>query len=219
MIEVLIADDHTMFREGLRQILSDEQDIAVRDEAVDGDDTLRKIRGRHFDVLVLDMSMPGRSGIELIAQVRRIRPELPILVLSMHAQRQYAVEAIKAGASGYVTKTSPSGRLAEGIRRVARGGTFVSEEIAAKLAQHLQRPEAAAPHTLLTTREFQVFQLLVAGRKVSEIARTLSLSVKTVSTHKTKVMGKLGASSTAGLVYYAVKHRLVNDAEAPEGEG
>ncbi|MGE5087979.1 MAG: response regulator [Candidatus Levyibacteriota bacterium] len=218
MIEILIADDHTMFRDGLRQILSDEPDIVVAEEAVDGEDTLRRIRARHFDVLVLDMSMPGRSGIELIAQVRRIRPQLPILVLSMHAQRQYAVQAIKAGASGYMTKTSPSGRLAEGIRKVAHGGAFVSEEIAAKLAQHLQRPEAAAPHTLLTTRELQVFQMLVAGRKVSEIAKSLSLSVKTVSTHKTNVMGKLGASSTAGLVYYAVKHRLVDDTDLPEGD-
>ena len=218
MIEVLIADDHTMFREGLRQILSDEPDIVVRDEAIDGDDALRKIRSRHFDVLVLDMSMPGRGGIELIAQVRRVRPQLPILVLSMHAQRQYAVQAIKAGASGYVTKTSPSGQLADGIRKVARGGSFVSEEIAAKLAQHLQRPDATAPHSLLSAREFQVFQMLVAGRKVSEIARTLSLSVKTVSTHKTKVMDKLGASSTAALVYYAVNHRLVDAADTPEAD-
>jgi DNA-binding NarL/FixJ family response regulator len=219
MIEVLIADDHTMFRDGLRQILSDEEDIVVADEAVDGEDALRKIRRRRFDVLVLDMSMPGTNGAALIQQIRRVRPQLPILVLSMHGQRQYAVQAIKAGASGYVTKTSPSAQLIAGIRKVASGGTFVSEEIAAKLALHLRHPENLAPHTTLTGREFQVFQMLVAGRKVSQIAQTLSLSVKTVSTHKAKVMKKLAASSTAGLVYYAMKHRLVDEVDAPDVDG
>lgn len=218
MIEILIADDHTIFRDGLKQILSDEPDIVVTAEAVDGDDTLDKLRSRRFDVVVLDLSMPGKSGIALIGQLRRACPKLPILVLSMHAQRQYAVQAIKAGASGYVTKTSPSAQLVDGIRKLARGGVFVSSEVAEKLAQELQQPERRAAHASLTGREFQVFHLLVAGHKVSEIARSLSLSVKTVSTHKTKVMEKLGVSSTAGLVYYAMKHRLVDESEDPDAD-
>ncbi len=214
MIEILIADDHTIFRDGLKQILSEEKGIAVGGEAVDGDDTLRQVRGRHWDVLVLDMSMPGRNGVALIRQLRTIRPQLPILVLSMHTQHQYAVQAIKAGASGYVTKNSLSAQLVDGIRKVARGGMFVSEAVAEKLAMQLRHPEAEAPHTRLTGREFQIFHMLIAGRKVSEIAQTLALSVKTVSTHKTRVMEKLDASSTAGLVYYAMKHRLIEaDAE------
>ncbi|HET8610303.1 MAG TPA: response regulator transcription factor [Burkholderiales bacterium] len=217
MIEILIADDHTIFRDGLKQILAEETDIAVRGEAVDGEDTLSRVRSRHWDVLVLDMSMPGRNGIALIGQIRRIRPELPILVLSMHTQHQYAVQAIKAGASGYVTKNSPSAQLVDGIRKVARGGMFVSEVVAEKLAMQLRRPEAQAPHTRLTGREFQIFHMLIAGRKVSEIAQTLALSVKTVSTHKTRVMEKLDASSTAGLVYYAMKHRLIEEDAEPDG--
>lgn len=217
MIEVLIADDHTMFRDGLRQILSDEGDIVV-DQAVDGDDALRKLGARDFDVVILDMSMPGKSGVALIEQIRRMKPKLPILVLSMHGQRQYAVQALKAGASGYVTKTSSASQLVGGIRKVARGGTYVSEEIAAKLALQLKNPEASAPHASLTRREFQVFEMIVAGRKVSEIAKALSRSVKTISTHKGKVMEKIGASSTAGLVYYAVKHGLVDEGHEPDGE-
>jgi DNA-binding NarL/FixJ family response regulator len=217
MIEILIADDHTIFRDGLKQILSEEKDILVGAEAVDGDDTLCQVRSRHWDVLVLDMSMPGRNGVALIRQLRSIRPKLPILVLSMHTQHQYAVQAIKAGASGYVTKNSLSAQLVDGIRKVARGGMFVSEAVAEKLAMQLRRPEEEAPHTLLTGREFQVFHMLIAGRKVSEIAQTLALSVKTVSTYKTRVMEKLDASSTAGLVYYAMKHRLVETGEEPDG--
>ncbi|MGH8599182.1 MAG: response regulator [Burkholderiales bacterium] len=217
MIEVLIADDHTIFRDGLRQLLSEEKDIAVQGEAVDGEDALRKIRSRHWDVLVLDMSMPGRNGIALIRQLRSVKPKLPILILSMHTQHQYAVQALKAGASGYVTKNSPSAQLVDGIRKVARGGMFVSEAVAERLAMQLRRPEDQAPHMLLTGREFQVFHMLIVGRKVSEIAGTLALSVKTVSTHKTKVLEKLNASSTAGLVYYAMKHRLIEAGDEPDG--
>lgn len=216
MIEILIADDHTIFRDGLKQILSEEKDIAVLGEAVDGDDVLRVVRNRHWDVLVLDMSMPGKNGVALIKQIHSVRPGLPILILSMHTQHQYAVHAIKAGASGYVTKNSPSAQLVDGIRKVARGGMFVSETIAEKLAMQLRRTDAQAPHLLLTGREFQVFHMLVAGRKVSEIAQTLSLSVKTVSSHKTKTLEKLGASSTAGLVYYAMKHRLIDEGDEPD---
>lgn len=219
MIEILIADDHTIFRDGLKQILAEEADIAVCGEAVDGEDTLSRVRSRHWDVLVLDMSMPGRNGIALIGQIRGIRPKLPILVLSMHTQHQYAVQAIKAGASGYVTKNSPSAQLVDGIRKVARGGMFVSEAVAEKMAMQLRRPEDEAPHTLLTGREFQVFHMLIAGRKVSEIAQTLALSVKTISTHKTRVMEKLGASSTTGLVYYAMKHRLIEEGAESDGAG
>jgi DNA-binding NarL/FixJ family response regulator len=189
----------------------------VAGEAVDGDDVLRAVRDRPCDVLVLDMSMPGRSGVALIRQIHSMRPRLPILVLSMHVQHQYAVHAIKAGAAGYVTKNSPSATLVDGIRKVARGGTFVSEGVAEKLAMELRRPASDAPHLALTGREFQVFHMLVEGRKVSAIAQVLSLSVKTVSSHKSRILDKLGASSTAGLVYYAVRHGLVEAGDEPDG--
>lgn len=213
MIEILISDDHAIFRNGLKQVLSDEKDITICGEAVDGDDTLRQIRERHWDVLLLDMSMPGRSGIALISHIHNINPKLPILMLSMHTQIQYAMQAIKVGASGYITKSSPSAQLINGIRKVARGGMFVSEAVAEKLAMQLRTPDVAVPHTLLTSREFEIFNQLVAGRKVSEIARILSLSAKTVSTHKTRVLEKLDASSVVDLVHYAIRHRLLETHE------
>lgn len=216
MIEILIADDHTIFRDGLKQILAEERDMAVCGEAVDGDDVLRAVRSRAFDVLVLDMSMPGKNGVALIKQIHSLRPQLPIMILSMHAQHQYAVHAIRAGACGYVTKNSPSAQLVEGIRKLARGGMFVSETVAEKLAMQLRRPIEQAPHLSLTGREFQVFHMLVEGTKVSEIARILTLSVKTVSSHKTRVLQKFGVSSTAGLVHYAIRNRLIEEGDEPD---
>lgn len=209
MIQVVLADDHAIIRDGLKQIISFVSDMSVAGEAENGDEVLKNVRNLRFDVLVLDMSMPGKSGIALIQQVKAIKPELPILVLSMHQQSQYAVQAIRAGASGYITKNAASTQLIEGIKKVASGGTFVSPLVADKLIKQMHRPDTDLPHTKLTPREFQIFQMLVEGHTVNDISRTLTLSNKTISTHKANILQKMEIPTTASLVYYALKHGLI----------
>jgi DNA-binding NarL/FixJ family response regulator len=214
-IRILIADDHALLREGIRAILSREPDLEVVGEAADGHEVVRAVRDVEFDVLLLDMSMPGRSGMELIRQVKSEKPKLRILVLSMHEEHQYAVRAIRAGASGYLTKESAATLLVAAIRKVGAGGAFISAEVAEQLALSAM-PHAAGPaHATLSDREFQVFQRLVAGAGVTQIAGDLNLSVKTVSTHKARLMEKLGVANQAELIHYALKHRLSEDPNAP----
>jgi DNA-binding NarL/FixJ family response regulator len=173
---------------------------------------LALLRAQAPDVLLLDMSMPGRSGILLIQQIRASHPALPILVLSMYRESQYAVQAIRAGAAGYLTKNVESDQLLGAIRKVARGGTAVSPAIAGKLVSQARQPDAILPHARLTARELQVFQMLAEGQGINEIAAALSLSAKTVSTHKANILGKMDIASTAGLVHYAIRHGLLAEA-------
>jgi DNA-binding NarL/FixJ family response regulator len=208
VIRVVIADDHTILRDGLRQLLAAERDIEVAAEAADGHEALARVREVEFDVLLLDMSMPGKAGIELIKQVKSERPKLRVLVLSMHEETQYAVRAIKAGASGYVTKDSAGTQLVTAIRRVAAGGAFVTPEVAEQLALGAMPGAEGPPHEFLSDREFEVFQRLVAGETVTAIAARLNLSGKTVSTHKARLMEKLGIGNQADLVRYAMRHGL-----------
>ena len=208
MIRVVIADDHTILREGLRQLLSAAPDIDAVGEAADGHEVLARVRSLEFDVLLLDMSMPGKSGIELIKQVKSEKPKLRVLVLSMHEETQYAVRAIKAGASGYLTKDSAGTQLVTAIRKVAAGGAFISAEVAEQLALGAMPDGDGPPHTRLSDREFEVFQRLVAGESVTDIAASLNLSGKTVSTHKARLLEKLGVHNQADLVRYAMKHGL-----------
>ena len=210
MIRVLLADDHTIVRAGLRELLAETGDIAVAGEAGNGSEVLARVREAEYDVLVLDMSMPGRSGVELIKQVRSEKPKLRILILSMHNEAQYAVRAIKAGASGYLTKDGAADQLVAAIRRIAGGGAYMTPEAAELLARDYERPADAPPHTLLSDREFQVFKLIVGGKSVTAIGEELSLSVKTVSTHKTRIMEKMGIASQVDLVRYALKHGLLD---------
>ena len=211
MIRVVIADDHTLVREGLKQLLRAAGGIDVIGEARDGHDVLKAIRECDFDVLLLDMSMPGKSGMELIKQVKSEKPRLRILVLSMHQEHQYAVRAIKSGASGYLTKDSASTQLVSAIEKVAGGGAFISAEVAEQLALGAMPQSEGLPHTALSDREYQVFQMLVSGQAVTAIAAVLNLSVKTVSTHKARLMEKMGIDNQAELVRYAIRHRLVDD--------
>ncbi len=211
MIRVVIADDHTLVREGLKQLLKAAGGIDVIGEARDGHDLLKAIRESDFDVLLLDMSMPGKSGMELIKQVKSEKPRLRILVLSMHQEHQYAVRAIKSGASGYLTKDSASTQLVSAIEKVAGGGAFISAEVAEQLALGAMPQSEGLPHTALSDREYQVFQMLVSGQAVTAIAAVLNLSVKTVSTHKARLMEKMGIDNQAELVRYAIRHRLVDD--------
>lgn len=210
MIRVLIADDHTLVREGLRQLLDGTPDIRVAGEAVNGDEALALVKENDYDLAVLDMSMPGIAGLELIKRIRLEKPRLRLLVLSMHGEAQYAARALKAGASGYLTKDSASAQLVGAIRKVAGGGVHISEAAAAQLVtgQGSAHAGEAAPHTRLSDREFEVFRLLVQGLGPTDIADRLHLSVKTVSTHKTRVLEKMGMQSTADLVRYAVEYKL-----------
>jgi len=214
MIRIVVADDHTIVREGLKQVLSAASDLSVVGEAQTGHEVIERVRALEFDVLLLDMSMPGKSGIELIKQVRGEKPKLRILVLSMHQEQQYAVRAIKAGASGYLTKDSASAQLVLAIRKVAAGGAFITEVVAEQLALGAMPQTEGLPHSALSDREFHVFQLLVSGKAVSEIAEGLNLSVKTVSTHKARIMQKMSMSNSAELVRYAIKHRLIDDLDS-----
>jgi DNA-binding NarL/FixJ family response regulator len=212
MIRVVIADDHQILREGLKQLLLAAGDLDVVGEAADGNEVLHRIRTLEFDVLLLDMSMPGKSGVELIKQVKAERPKLRIMILSMHEEHQYAVRAIRAGASGYLTKESAAAQLTAAIRKVAAGGAFITPEVAERLALDAM-PNAEGPlHAALSDRELKVFNLLVSGLSVTEIAGRLHLSAKTVSTHKARLMEKLQVDSNAELVHYAVKHRLSDGA-------
>jgi DNA-binding NarL/FixJ family response regulator len=215
MIRVVIADDHSIVREGLKQLLSAAGDLEIVGEARDGQETLQLVRDNEVDVLLIDLSMPGRSGMELIKQVKGEKPKLRLLVLSMHAEHQYAVRAIRAGASGYLTKDSATTLLVPAIRKVAGGGAFISAEVAEALALSAMPHAEGPPHALLSDREYQVFQLLVSGRAVTDIAAELNLSVKTVSTHKARLMEKMGLANQSELVRYAIRHRLVDDSATP----
>lgn len=215
MIRILIADDHTLMRDGLKQILATAGDMVVAGEACDGLQTLDRVRSGKWDLLLLDMSMPGRSGIELIKQIKAEKPRLPILVLSMHQESEYAVRSIRAGAAGYLCKDSASQQLLNAIRKVAAGGRFIGPEVAADLAFGLIQRDARPLHALLSDREFLIFRKLAAGGGVSEIAQGLNLSTKTVSTYKARVLQKMQMSSIADLIRYGLKHGLLDDPLAP----
>lgn len=207
---ILIADDHAIVREGLRRILASDPTFVVAGEACDGNEVLDAVRAGGFDVLLLDLSMPGRSGIDLIKRVKEERADLHILVLSMHAEQQYAVRAIRAGASGYLTKDTASMALTEAIRKVASGGVFITPTVAEALALGLQAAEEDLPHKRLSDREFEIFIMLANGESVTGIAERLSLSVKTASTHKTHILEKMKLGSIAELVRYALEHNLLD---------
>ena len=209
MIRIVIADDHTIMREGLKRILDTAEDIEVVGEAVDGFEALAHARRGGFDLLLLDLSMPGRSGVELIRQIKDEMPKLPILILTMHEEEQYAVRAIRAGARGYLTKESAGTQLLSAIRKVASGRPYISQEVAEQLAIDAMPSNEELPHKQLSNREFEVFSLLVSGKSISEIADLLHLSAKTVSTHKTRILFKMEMTSIAEMVQYAVAYRLL----------
>jgi DNA-binding NarL/FixJ family response regulator len=208
VIRIVIADDHSIVREGLKRIVSSVDGMEVTGEAGNGTEVMQRVRELAFDVLVLDLSMPGRSGMELIKLIRTEKPQLRILVLSMHQELQYAVRAIKNGASGYLTKESAPGQLEQAIRKVASGGAFISAEVAEQLALGAMPGSQVVPHESLSNREFEVLQLLVADVSMTDIATRLNLSVKTVSTHKTNLMQKMGLQNQNELIRYALKHGL-----------
>lgn len=216
MIRLVIADDHAIVRDGLKQLLAAAEGIDVVGEAQNGHEVMLRVRDVEFDLLLLDMSMPGKSGIELIKQVRAEKPRLRILVLSMHEEPQYAVRAIRAGAAGYLTKDSPSARIVAAIRKVAGGGAWISAEAAEQLVFDAMPQTGAPPHRSLSDREFQVFELIVAGKSVTDIGTVLNLSVKTVSTHKAHFMQKMRLTNQTELIRYAISHGLLDAPEASQ---
>lgn len=215
MIRILIADDHTLMREGLKRILATAGDMLVAGEASDGFQTLERVREGEWDLLLLDMSMPGRSGIELIKQVKLEKPKLPILVLSMHKEDEYAVRSIRAGASGYLCKDSASQQLLSAIRSVAKGGRFISADVATDLAFSLIMRDDRPPHASLSDREFLIFRKIANGETITDIALRLNLSAKTVSTYKTRVLQKMQMSSVTELIRYGLKHGLLDEGATP----
>lgn len=208
MIRILIGDDHAIVRQGLRQVLTLEPELELVAEARNGWEVIELVRTCSPNLLLLDMNMPGPSGVELIKRVREEAPRLPILVLSMHGESQIAGRAIKAGAAGYLTKDSEPETLIAAIHAVAGGAHYVEPAVATRLLFDVTSTETRAPHLALSDREYQIFLMLVQGRSVTEIAATLHLSAKTVSTHKFRLMQKLGLDTLSDLVRYALKHEL-----------
>ena len=215
MIRILLADDHTIVREGLKQILGKTDDLQVCGEAANGSEVLDHVRSEEYDLIILDISMPGRSGLDLIRQLQSEKPRLPMLILTMHAEEQYAVRAFRAGASGYLTKDSASAELVSAVRKVAGGGRYVSPSVAERLAYDLGPAVETVPHTLLSDREFEVFRLIVAGQSITAIADRLHLSAKTVSTHKTRILEKMQMKSAAELIRYAINNQLADESSVP----
>ena len=209
-LEVLVADDHAIIRDGLRKILADTDDLVVAGEAANGNQVLEKVRERDWSMVVLDLSMPGRNGIELIKLIKAESPKLPILIFSMHPEEQYAVRAIRAGASGYLSKEEDSDHFVPAIRKVATGGMFISQKVAELLATDVSPGANNHLHSALSDREHEVLVRIVKGVSLTDIADEFSLSIKTISTHKTHILSKLGLSNQADLIRYAIEHKLLD---------
>lgn len=209
MIKILIADDHAIVRRGLKQILAETPDMVVAGEAHNGQELLDKVRDHQWDVVVLDISMPGRGGLDTLKQLKSERPKLPVLMLTIHPEDQYAVRVLRAGASGYLTKESAPDHLVEAIRKVARGGKYISPHLAEKLAFNLESLSEKPLHEALSDREFQVLRFIASGKTVKEIGEELSLSVKTISTYRTRILEKMKMRNNAELTHYAIQQKLV----------
>lgn len=208
-MRVLIADDHAVVRRGLKQILSEERDITVVGEAKNGHEALEMSRRLEWDVAVVDYAMPGRSGVELLKEIKRHHPKRPVLVLSMYPEEWHAVQVLRAGGAGYLSKETATEELMTAIRKVVKGGRYVSPALAEKLASGLAPDRARAPHETLSDREYRVLWLLASGKPISQIAQEMFLSPSTISTYRTRILRKLGLANNAQLVQYAVQHQLI----------
>lgn len=209
MINVLVADDHAVVRHGLRQILAETDDVVVGGEAGTREEVLAAIREHRWSVVILDINLAGGNGLDVLAEIRRERPELRFLVLTMYSEDQYAVRAIRGGAHGFLTKESAPDRLVEAVRKIASGGRYVSAAVAERLASFVANEDRGEPHERLSNREFEVLKLIASGRTVSQIAQHLSLSVKTVSTHRARILQKMELRTNADLTSYALRNHLV----------
>lgn len=209
MIKILIADDHSIVRQGLRNIVAIDNQMTVVGEARNGAELLNLVREQAVDVVVLDISMPGRNGLETLKELKRGNPSLPVIILSIHPEDQYAVRAFKAGAAGYMTKESAPEELVKAIRKAFEGGKYISAAVAELLAEYVETNTHGEPHKSLSDREFEVFSMLASGKTVGQIADDLSLSVKTISTYRTRILEKMGATTNAELTRYALDFKLL----------
>jgi len=209
VIRILISDDHAIVREGIKQILADTDDLVVAGEATNGHEVIERVRGEDWDMVLLDLAMPGKDGLETLKEIKREKPKLPVLVLSIYPEEQYAVRALKAGASGYLTKESAPEELIAAIRKVSQGGKYISASLAEKLASHLEVAADKPVHEILSDREYQVMLMIASGKTVKEIADEMFLSVKTISTYRVRALNKMGMKNNAEFTYYALKHGLL----------
>jgi DNA-binding NarL/FixJ family response regulator len=208
-MKVLVADDHAIVRKGLKQILLDEYPFGEIEECSNAEELLQKANDGDWDVIISDISMPGRSGLEALHQIRLSHPRLPVLILSMHPEEQYAIRALKAGASGYCSKDQAHEELVNAVRRVLTGKKYITPSLAETLATQLEEENQPEPFNRLSDREFDVFKLLAGGKSVSEIAENLSLSATTISTYRARILGKMSFKTNADLIRYALEKKLV----------
>lgn len=210
MIKILIADDHTMFREGLKHILAEYPDLVVADEANNGQEVLDKIWKNNYDMVLLDITMPGMTGLEALKQLKNDRPKLPVLILSMHPEEQYAIRVLRAGASGYLTKESAPDELITAIRKISQGRKYITPSLAERLASEFEADSEKPLHDILSDREYQVLRMIAEGKTGKHIAKELSLSIKTVSTYRTRIMEKMNMKTNAEVMHYVIKHQLLD---------
>jgi DNA-binding NarL/FixJ family response regulator len=208
-VRVLIADDHPVFRAGLRELLTKEPDVTEIGEAEDGQKALSLARSSPWDIVILDVTLPGKDGIDVLHDLHREKPQLPVLVLSAHPEDQLGLRLLKAGAAGYITKSHPLEDLVSAIRKVSRGGKYISEYLAEKTALHVISDAPPLPHEALSDREYQVMHMLASGKTIKEIGEALFLSTTTVSTYRARLLEKMGMKSNAELLRYAIEHKLL----------
>ena len=209
MLRIIIADDHTVVRRGLKQILLDEFPTAVIEEAADADLLLKKVFKEEWDIVISDLSMPGRSGMDALQQIKLHNPKLPVLILSVHSEEHYAIRVLKAGASGYLNKESAPEELIQAVRRLLMGKKYITPTIAEQLASGLDKDSEKPLHEILSDREFEVLKLLASGKSVSDIADQMVLSVTTVSTYRARIMAKMNLKTNADLTLYAIENKLI----------
>jgi len=207
-MKILIADDHSIVREGLKQILANRVDLRVEDEASSGYEALKKVNDISFDLVILDINLGDQSGLEVLKQIKTIRPKLPVLILTMHSEQQYATRMLKAGASGFLNKGSASEELLDAIKKISKGGKYISQSLAEQLVMDIGQTNDI-PHERLSDREFEVFRLIAQGKKNKEIAEHLFLSEKTVSTYQSRIFQKMNLENRASIIHYAIENDLI----------
>jgi len=210
MIKILIADDHTLFRKGLKHILSEYPDLVVTDEASNGQEVLDKIWHNDYDMVLLDITMPGMTGLDALKQLKNDKPKLPVLVLSMHPEEQYAVRVIRAGASGYLRKESAPDELITAIQKISGGRKYITSSLAERLADNVESTAEKPLHDTLSDREFEVFRMIAAGKTIKQIAEALFLNARTISTYRSRILEKMQIKTNAELIHYAIKHQILD---------
>lgn len=213
MMRIIVADDHSFIRRGLIQILRDEYPSVEIIEVGDGVSLIKEVVLHDFDLVISDIDMPGCSGLEALGQIKKIKPDLPVLILSIYTEELYAVRVLKAGASGYMNKNAAPEELINAIQRISMGRKYIPNEIAERLLMHLEKDKNKKPHELLATREFEIFKLLAMGKTISQIAEALSIAQTTVSTHRSRIMEKMGLATNSELTRYAMTHHIISDIE------